>query len=129
MSKFSFLGTRAQAAPGPRAAAQPTTASRLGAVVPGHAAAASPFNPVDGLVWSKDVVTRLSDLRLRIHRHLLAVSRDYSILTSIRSSKIEYCETVTRELTKRLSANPFYEVLQQLDAAQAQMSKTVGSGR
>ena len=97
-------------------------------------AALRPLNPAlaagPAFVWSEDVVRRLADLRQRIHQHLMSHSRDYSILVSIRTSKIEYCDTVLRELTRRLSVNPFYEVLLHLDEARAQIAKTVhGSGR
>lgn len=120
MSRFGFLGAKPK--PEGQASASPAPRIELAHVTPSGAPPA--------LAWSPQVVSRLSHLRSRLHQHLTASSRDYTILASIKSSKIEYCETVTRELLKRLSGNPYFEVLQHLDAAQAQMSKTVlGGGR
>ena len=118
MSRFGFFGAKPEA----RASASPAPRIELVRATP--AGAPSTF------AWSPEVVSRLTYLRSRLHEHLTASSRDYTILASIKSSKIEYCETVTRELLKRLSGNPYFEVLQHLDAAQAQMSKAVlGGGR
>ena len=118
MAKFGFLGTKAK----------PNEAEIAAAAQIALAHATPAGGPT--MTWSKDVVTRLSTLRNRLHQHLTLTSRDYTILTSIKSSKIEYCDTVTRELMRRLSGNPYFEVLQHLDDAQAQMGRTVlGCGR
>ena len=118
MGKFGFLGAKAKPNEAVIAAAAQIALAHV--------------TPAGGptVTWSKDVVARLSTLRNRLHQHLTITSRDYTILTSIKNSKIEYCDTVTRELMRRLSGNPYFEVLQHLDEAQAQMGKTVlGGGR
>ena len=118
MSRFGFFGAKAKPNEAEIAAAAQIALAHV--------------TPSGGptMTWSKDVVARLSTLRNRLHQHLTATSRDYTILTSLRSSKIEYCDTVTRELMRRLAGNPYFEVLQHLDEVQAQMGKTVlGGGR
>jgi hypothetical protein len=122
MGRFGFLGSKAKSDASPTGA--PAMAPRI------ELAHVTPAAGQPAMAWSPEVVSRLNHLRARIHQHLTTSSRDYTILTSIKTSKIEYCETVTRELMKRLSNNPYFEVLQHLDAAQAQLVKPVlGGGR
>jgi hypothetical protein len=122
MGRFGFLGAKTK--PQVSAASPTMLAPRI------ELAHVTPAGGPPALAWSPEVVSRLSHLRTRLHQHLTASSRDYTILTSIKTSKIEYCETVSKELMKRLSSNPYFEVLQHLDAAQAQMGKTsLGGGR
>ena len=122
MSKFGFLTGKTNASEPVPAAGKPSSRIELAHLVPAGVA--------PGMAWSEDVVARLSSLRGRLHQQLSASSRDYTILMSLKSSKIAYCDTVTRELTQRLAANPFFEVLQHLDEAQAQIGKSApGGGR
>ena len=74
------------------------------------------------------IAARTSALRLRLHKHLQVSSRDYAALSSIKASKVEYCDQVTQEVTRRLAGNPFFEVLQHLDEAQAQLKTAMISG-
>ena len=127
MGTFGFLGKAKPApamAPAARAPDSRSIAPRI------ELAHVTPAGAAPAQVWSPDVVQRLSHLRAQLHHHLTASSRDYTLLTSINSSKIEYCDTVTRELMRRLASNPYFEILQNLDAAHAQLGKSVlGGGR
>ena len=127
MSRFALFAGKPKSEDG--ATSGPTIgAARAASGTAGQGEAANgsstlPASAGPALVWSDDVVARLSGLRSRLHQQLSNSSRDYALLNSIRSSKIEYCETVTRELRGRLATNPHFEVLQHLDEAHAQMSK------
>jgi hypothetical protein len=112
MSKFGFLTAKAK----PESQALNAPRMEMAHVLPVAGAPTA--------TWSPEVVARLGNLRHKLHQHLTASSRDYTILSSIKSSKIEYCDTVTRELLKRLSSNPYFEVLQHLDEAQGHMRKS-----
>jgi hypothetical protein len=88
------------------------------------------LEPRLSLAGSDAIEMRVHSLRQRLNTHLLATSRDYAVLSSIKSSKIEYCNQVTQEVTRRLAGNPFYEVLQHLDDAQAEIRRpSLGGGR
>lgn len=80
------------------------------------------------MAGSDAISARVGTLRHRLHSHLLATSRDYVVLTSLKSSRVEYCNKVTQEVTKRLSSNPFFEVLQHLDDAHSELKKSVSGG-
>jgi hypothetical protein len=84
-------------------------------------------DPRPSMAGSEAIAQRVGGLRHRLHTHLLATSRDYAVLTSLKSSKIEYCNKVTQEVTKRLASNPFFEVLQHLDDAHSELKRS-GSG-
>ena len=122
MSKFGFLTSRtAPHDPVSSPAGAGRQMPRMDMASPAEIPAAA---------FSEEVQARLGSLRGRLHQQLSGASRDYAILQSIRSSKIAYCDTVTRELTRRLAANPYFEVLQHLDEAQAQIARSsLGGGR
>lgn len=100
MSKFGFMGfggKRETAAANNNAQAEHSSHSMAGA---------------------EALAARTTALRGRLHRHLMASSRDYAALTSIKAFNVPYCEQATQEVTRRLATNPFFEVLQHLDDAQ-----------
>lgn len=83
--------------------------------------------PRQSMAGADAIDRRVGTLRQRLHTHLLATSRDYAVLNSLKNSKVEYCNKVSQEVTRRLASNPFYEVLQHLDDAHSELKKS-GSG-
>ena len=124
MSKFSFLGLGSKREPksGELPIMDLPREAMSGA---GHAPILAPMPSIAG---ADAIAARTSALRLRLHKHLQASSRDYAALSSIKASKVEYCDQVTQEVTRRLAANPFFEVLQHLDDAQAQLKAATAGG-
>ena len=109
MSKFGFLGL------GSRRGVAPAPSQSIEIASDGSAGSQPSMAGVEA------ITARTMALRTRLHKHLTATSRDYAALASIKASKVEYCDQVTQEVIRRLAGNPFFEVLQDLDAAQAQI--------